>query len=206
MHCQHHQLPVSDSQKIVTFWFLCIFRISSLLRDLQAVLYVCRCKKFSPLCLCSNLSWLFAYSLLPSHFPCCAFIAPFWVQFFYKLLILCCQVYYFSESFCVWVHPTDNTSFHHLFSSLYLFARSCYVPGFSSSPFFSQCFLPALVLLFASQMFPHGCCAWGCLFSWRLCLCTDLSKYWGLLKWILTIVSAGTISFIFPSLPLWITV
>lgn len=171
MHCQHHQLPVSDSQKIVTFWFLCIFHISSLLRDLQAVLYVCRCKKFSPLCLCSNLSWLFAYSLLPSHFPCCAFIAPFWVQFFYKLLILCCQVYYFSESFCVWVHPTDNTSFiiyfppctfllanamflvsvpHHFFLSAFSQLLSCFLPH--------RCFHMAVVPEVAYSV---GDCAFG---------------------------------------------
>lgn len=100
----------------------------------------------------------------------CPFLGSVFLQITHSLL-----PGLFPQSFNLQVHPEDNTSCHPLFSPLVPFAGSCHVPGFISSSFCSQCFLPALVLLFASQMFPHGCCAWGCLFSWRICLCTDLS-------------------------------
>lgn len=85
---------------------------------------------------------------------CCPFLGPGFLQNMHSLLLGLLFL-----SFYVKVHPTDNTSLHPLFSPLVPFAGSCHVPGFSSSPFFSQCFLPALVLHFASHVS-----------TWLLCL------------------------------------
>lgn len=160
------------TQMIATFGFSLYFPHVLSFFETQAILYLCRCKKFSPWCCApSYLDYL--------HVHCSHLTSPDVLSLPLSGSIFSTDYTFFVARFIISQRASiyQFTRFSSSFPSLVPFAGLCHVPGFSCSPFFSQCSLLALVLLFASQMFPHGCCAWGCLFIWRICLCTDLSEY-----------------------------
>lgn len=123
--------------------------------------------------LCSKLSWLFAHSLLLSHLPCCAFIALFWVQFFYRLPILCCQVCFLRVSICKFTLKIIPLAILYFPPLCLLRASAMFLVSFLHHSFlsaFSQllsCFLPHRC--FHMAVVPEVA------YSVGECLCTDLS-------------------------------
>lgn len=153
MQCQHHQLPISDSQKIATFAFsLCFPHIFSSLRHRLFYMYACVKNSQHDVVLQVILTICISPSLLCFH---CPFLGPIFLQITHSLLPGLLFL-----SFNLTAHPADNTSFHPLFPPLFLLLPCAVFQWFQF-----------LTILF-SVLSPSSCPAF-CLTdvsTWLLCL------------------------------------
>lgn len=153
MQCQHHQLPILETQKIATFTFSLYFpHIFSFLRHRLFYMYACVKNSLCDVVLQVTLTICVLPSLLCFH---CPFLGPIFLQITHSLLPVLLFL-----SFTLTAHPMDNTSFHPLFSPLFLLLAHALFQWFQF-----------LTILFS--VLSHSSCPAFCLTdvsTWLLCL------------------------------------